>query len=266
MLNDETKLYLKAVEEVCGNEYPKYDNLVIFVDNFLKKKVSKWCNNDYVLRCGNHDEDLMQEIQIRIIKTCEDYFFKPVDGKSTKTCDEFKAWGYRVAYNCFISYLKDVKGDVTDPLPDSDIPPDGDDDDGCDDVDLDEKLQRCFEIVFDLKSSPHIMLTWLSISLFMMENDLTKIESTHMLAERFSCLTLDEMFNMVINLIKRTDFLKIDADHIEKQRQRLEKINEDSGKRFGDMIYFEFYMSKGPEASISDWVNRVNAQIKKYWC
>ena len=100
----------------------------------------------------------------------------------------------------------------------------------------------------------------------MMENDLTKIESTHMLAERFSCLTLDEMFNMVINLIKRTDFLKIDADHIEKQRQRLEKINEDSGKRFGDMIYFEFYMSKGPEASISDWVNRVNAQIKKYWC
>ncbi len=266
---DESKLYLDLVNDICGKEYPDYYNLIVFVHNLLSKKVEKWCYNDSFLRGGLHNEDIMQEIQIRIIKKCEDYFFKPVNGKTDKTCEEFKAWCTRVAKNYFISYCvkqknrKEVELDLSIKF---DEPGSSKDDSFTEHEkkDADRKdLQDCFEIVFDLKSSPHIILTWLSVSLFMVEYDLSRIKSTHIIVKYFSELTLRQMFIIVIDLITKIDWLQIDNEKAEKQALKLEKINKDTGKITGDMKYSDFYMSKGPEMSVSDWVNRINSQIKK---
>lgn len=67
---DENQLYKALVCDIWEKEYPEYDSLVIFVHNLLNPLVKKWCYsyNDLVLRGGLHAEDVMQEIQIRVIK------------------------------------------------------------------------------------------------------------------------------------------------------------------------------------------------------
>lgn len=269
MLSDENQLYKTLVCDILKNEYPKYDNLIIFVHDLLNPLVKKWCYNDSVLRGGLHVEDIMQEIQLRVIKKCENYFFKPVDGRTEKTCDDFKAWCIVVAKNYFITYCVKQKNRKEVEL---DLSLNTEKQFSFEDTNFShretidekrEKLQKCFEIVFDLKSKPHIVLTWLSISLFMIECDLNKIESTHLLVKKFSNLTLTEMFDIIIDIIQKNDWLQIELEQIEKQKQKLEVIDNMTGKKIGDMKYSDFYMGKGPEMSISDWVNRVNAQIRK---
>ncbi len=271
MAFDEKQIYIQIVEDICGNEYPKYDNLVIFVHNLLHKKVKSWCYNDSFLRGGLHEEDVMQEIQLRIIKKCEDYFFKPVDGKTEKTCDEFKAWCYRVAKNYFLTYCvkqknrKEVELNLSIKCDDDFISPDCDSDvDTCEDIDANrQELRKCFDIVLDLKSKPHIVLTWLSVSLYMLYANSSKIEATHVIAEKFSALTMNEMLRMIFVLSSRCDWLELSERQCRKQMEKLDTIDKDTGKKIGDMRYEEFYMNKGPEKSISDWINRVNEQIKK---
>ena len=200
---NESELYFTLVEDILGKEIPKYDNLVIFIHNILNKKVKRWCYNDSVLRCGMQYEDVMQEVQIKIIKTCEDYFFKPVNGKTDKTCDEFIAWCNTVAKNYFITYCvkqkkrKQVEVDLSSVLDEQSF---DSEDELSTKENVRDELKNCFVVVFDLKSSPHILLTWLCVSLFMVEYDASKIESTHLLSEKFSELTLGGMFDLVVKL------------------------------------------------------------------
>lgn len=270
---DEERLYSELADDICARDCPKYDNLVLFVHNLLSKKVRRWCYNDSALRGGLHDEDVMQEIQIRIIKKCETYFFKPVHGVTDKTCSEFKAWCNRVAKNYFLTYCVKQKNRKEVALNLS-ITEDNQssmqvEDDYCSDETENlethrSDLKRCFEIVFDLKSSPHIILTWLSVSLFMLlKEDTSKIDSTHMVVQKFSSTTLFEMFDIIISAINKVGWVVFTDEQINRQKRKLESINKDTGKMIGNMKYEEFYMNKGPEMSISDWVNRINMQIKK---
>lgn len=269
---DENKLYSDLVADVCARDYPQYDNLVIFVHNFLIGTVKKWCNSSSFLSGASHDEDVMQEIQIKIIKNCESKFFKPVDGKTDKTCEEFKAWCYVLAKRCFISYYSKQKKYRDD---ENNFLENADRSDGEIIVEpfphethenrenARERIRESFTAVLDLKSSPHIVLTWLSVSLFMVRCDLSKIESTHLLAEKFSEITLFEMFNIVVNLSSECDWLNLDDEQFDRQRGKLEVIHKETGIKTGDMKYSDFYMTKGPEMSISDWINKINKQIKK---
>ncbi len=266
---DENKLYEDLVADICAREYPQYDNMVLFVHDFLNGTVKKWCSSSSFLSGASHDEDVMQEIQIKIIKTCEASFFEPVDGKTKKTCEEFKAWCYVLAKRCFITYYNKQKkyrdgekGIISGAEKDdgSDPPPY----EGHEKRENDrEHIRESFLAVLDLKSKPHIILTWLSVSLFIVGCDMSRIESTHLLAEKFSEITLFEMFNIVVNLSAGLNWLELDDEHFDMQREKLEVIHKETGMKKGDMKYSDFYMSKGPEKSISDWVNKVNNQIKK---
>lgn len=266
---EENYLYETLVSDICGTEYPKYDNMVIFVHNLLNPLVESLCRNTSALCGGLHEEDVMQEIQIKIIKNCENYFFKPINGKTEKTCADFKAWCVRVAKNYFFTYCVKQKSRKEVEL---DLSRTGEDTSFIDTHPLDiqetvcesrKRIRDCFLVVLDLKSKPHIILTWLSASLFIMGYDENRIESTHLLVERFSELTLTEMMNIIVNLIEKFSWLQIDEGQLDKQREKLKKIDKGTGKKIGDMKYSDFYMNKGPEMSVSDWINRVNSQIKK---
>lgn len=74
--------------------------------NLLASKVEYWCNKDSVLSGQKLHDDIMQEIQILIIKKCELYFFKPINGNTDKTREKFKARCYIVGKNYFVSYCK----------------------------------------------------------------------------------------------------------------------------------------------------------------
>ncbi len=269
---DEKKLYEALVNDVCAKETPEYDRLCVFVYALLNKSVRKLCYNNKGLKKGIDHDDVMQEIVIHIAKQSEDYFFKPVNGETTKTCKEYKAWCRKTAVNYFRTYcLASEKARETqlntDIKTEGVEPPAGNPDDV---IDREENLREdrqeigsCFDIVLSLKSNPHIVLTWLSVSLFMIEYDISKIQSTHLLVDTFSNFTLSDMLTVILDISSHTDWLEISEKQEAEQRLKLMKTDSDTGKMLGDMKYSDFYMKKGPEMSVSDWVNRVNEQIKK---
>lgn len=266
-------IYNQIVEEICKRQRPKYDSLVIFVHNLLASKVEYWCNRDSVLNGQKLHDDIMQEIQILIIKKCEFYFFKPINGNTDKTCEEFKSWCYKVGKNYFVSYCKKNKKDNCIELDDS-INSDNQTANEYNPEIIEEKresveerrqaLNHCIMIVLDLKSSPHIILTWLAVSLFMISDDSSKIKSTHQVAEKFSRMTLFEMFDYILKEISVYDWVEIPKEQGVKQRERLEEYDK-TGRLIGSLCYSDFYMKKGAEMSISDWVNRINSQIRLRW-
>lgn len=268
MLFDENKLYSDLVYDICARENPLYDSAFVFVNELLNTTVKKWCSSSSFMSCGLHDEDVMQIIQIKVAQNCERNFFKPVDGKTEKTCEEFKAWCYVLAKRCFITYYnkqKKYREDITteEEVTDGTVAePSTPDTDECLDADR-ERIRESFRIVLDSKSGLHIVLTWLSVSLFMVGCNMSKIESTHLLSEKFSEITLFEMFNIVVNLSSKLKWLALDDEEFDRQREKLEVIHKKTGIKTGDMKYSDFYMAKGPEMSISDWINKINNQIRK---
>ena len=269
MTVNENQLYSELVYDICSREVPKYDKLAVFLYDLLSNRVKSWCRDDSILSGGRHYEDIMHEIQIRIIKKCEFYFFKPVDGKTDKTYEEFKAWCIKVGKYYFYSYCvkNNRKKEIAKALEindESGYDPIAESIDKKEKAENDrKKIKESFAVVLDLKSSPHIILTWLSVSLFMSMFDMTKIKSTHFLVEKFSERTLDEMFEFITRVILLLEWLDFDVTHLETQKKKLDVIHKDTGKRIGSMMYSEFYMKKGPEASISDWFNRVKDRIEK---
>ena len=99
--------------------------------------------------------------------------------------------------------------------------------------------------------------------MYMIYANSNKIEATHVIAEKFSALTMNEMLRMIIILSTRCGWIELTERQCRQQKEKLEAVDKNTGKKIGDMRYEEFYMNKGPEMSISDWINRVNAQIKK---
>ncbi len=317
---DREKLYGELVEDILGRDIPMYNNLYIFVHNLVYGKIVGMCNTNNELRVGRHADDIMQIIQIRIVKKCEDSFFKPVDGKTEKTCEEFEKWCHTVAKNCFKTYYAKIVGkrgkngeNGATPAPKNDDPDNNGPVNGDQDISLSQddnhdeeevsatdekrtgrpkkvsisdegndaprvsggyekienrefnrnKLKECFEVVLQLNSKPHIVLTWLCLSLMMLNLDMRKIDATHMLIKTISEMTLRGMMSVVMRLLSTYKIITVDDDWKEKQLKKLELFNEESGKKIGDMKYSDFFMMKGAEGSISDWFNKISGQIRK---
>ncbi len=311
------ELYKELVEDILARDIPIYNNLYIFVHNLVYGKIVRKCNTNDVLRGGRHADDVMQLIQIRIVKKCEDRFFKPVDGKTDKTCLEFKKWCHAVANNCFRSYYnsqigkKGNNGEQGVPKegdPDGDRPLDGNRDislstddnygdeetsatdetrkgrpkkvsiaeegknapsvsGGYDKIETLEcnrsKLKECFEVVLDIRSGPHIVMTWLFLSSLIINLDMRKKDATHLLIKTAEELTLREMLVVVLRMMSVHKLIDVDENWKEKQLKKLETVDSESGKMIGNMKYSDFYMKKGAEASVSDWFNKISRQITK---
>ena len=263
-------LYEKACDEVYNRTFSEYESVVIFAKEHLQYHIKSWCKGNYVLRSGTHYEDVLQEICFHIAKKCDRFFFS-TEGK--KDCEGFKSWCYTVARNYFNTYFKKVKKDADDNesyikreskinRADSEEIEDVVERNESLEVDRNE-LSKVFLIVLNLKAKPHIVMTWLAVSLFMLTNNCNRSEATHMVANKFTDYRLFEMFNSITKSIKKYDWLKITTNDIAIIFTNLQKPNMDSSKITGEMLYGNFYMKKGPEMSISDWVNRVNEQILK---
>ncbi len=267
---DLEELYKAVYEEVHNRAFSEYENVFIFAKTFLQYYVKLWCNGDYILKSGNHYEDVLEEICIHITKKCDKFFF---NNQGEKNCENFKAWCYTVARNYFNSYYKRVKKDAEDNADyikkeSKKIPIDSD---AIEDVvDRQEALEvnrielsNVFSIVFNLKTKPHIALTWLSVTMFMLVKNCSKIEATHATVAAFSECSLFKMLDIIIATIKKYKWLEVNDYSINMQYAKLQQAHQETSKLIGDMKYSEFYMKKGAEMSISDWLNRVNEQIVK---
>lgn len=255
------------IEQLMDESNVKFDMLCSIADKILRSTVVHWCANDPSL-CGKQlEDDIMQEIYIRLIKTCKSSFLlrNGVDGEINNVPDGFKSWLFKVALNIKRDYANAVRnrGFKERGFTDGEEETFAADSDSAEYTEERcELLKAAFEIVLNSDNKVYKVLTWIAQCLFVLEFDITKIQSNGMIIDRFSTKTLREMYMIVLDSSKRIPWIVISARQQSKIEAQLAKPWTD-GRVYGQVRYDEFFMKKGGKATISDWVNRMNNLVKR---
>ena len=87
------------ISEMTDKAHPSSDMLCSIAEKTLRSKVRYWCSTDSVLRGRRMEDDIMQDIFIRLIKTTVTHFLlrKDRNGEVNRNPDEFKSWIFKVA-------------------------------------------------------------------------------------------------------------------------------------------------------------------------
>ncbi len=258
------------VDELLCGDGSSFDMLCAIAEKTLRRQVRRWCSDDIQLRGRMLEDDIMQEIQLRLIKTCKASFLlrEGVEGGVNRDQEWFKRWMFKLAWNIkcdFANALRRVNAKVRgfDEGEEERVP--------AKDETLDiteervEALARAFSIVINSRSQVYKILTWLAQSIMMLDLDVTKIKSNSMLLESFESRTLGEMYEMIRAAAGNIPWLVITPEEDEKIKKQLMR-EFGGGRRYYEIPYREFFMRKGGKATISDWVNRMNGLVNRAMC
>lgn len=240
----------------------KYDMMCLIVRKVLEPKVKGWCYKYSSLRGRQYEDDVMQEICIRLIKTCVTSFFIREDKPDFINRDpiEFCAWITAVGRNYTHDFaLKQYRYDIhtqelTDTVFESPL---------FDDIaeERQEKLSQAFNIALSAKKKPHIKLTWLIQSSLMIYYCLSKIDATEVIDETLSDESLNRIWEMVQVLTKRISWIHLSYDDTENFSNELDKHLSDENT-IGNTRYNYYFGNRGGKGAISDWAYRMNSYIK----
>lgn len=257
------------VNELLYKDPISFDMLCHIAEKTLRPSVVKWCTEKGVLRGRGYEDDIMQEIYLRLMKTTVDCFLlrEDVVGPYNNDPGGFEKWMFSVAKNIKRDFANKVRN-VDFKMKDMDDPaieeiPDDDYDDSEDHV---ERLKQAFSIVLSSDISIYKVLTWLAQFVFILANNVSKITSNEMVIDVFENKTLYDMYYMILVASQKIPWIVVAKEQNEKILSALRK------KRIGDVSYGEtkykdFFMKHDGESSgkksISDWVNRINAMIRR---
>lgn len=259
------------VHELTECKPAVFDKLCYIADVTLKNWVRIKCVSSRH-KSKLHSDDMMQDIKLRLMQKTAAFFLIKVDGNGklyvNRDPDGFKSWMFKVAKNLILS--KEYNFDITESR---DLKPEEEAKAFADYFEnsmrrtdehnaVCELLEAAVQIVLNSASKPYIVLTWLSMCLYILNMDVTKIEANHLIVNNFFHKNLFEIFDITIKASKCIKWLHIGEDLIYKIN---EKLNErfDDGRIYGEVPYCEFFGRKEPLASISDWENRMNSLIKR---
>lgn len=251
------------VEELLFNETVSYDMLCKIAEKVLRPKVVNWCLADVDLNGRNCEDDIMQDIHVRLMKTTITHFLLK-DGVEEYNNNPrgFNGWIITVAEN--------IKKDHANRLRRRNFNTTGMDDPEAEGLSTEdshykiecvEKLKEAFNLVLNSNLSIYKVLSWFGQAVFILGYDITKIQSTHLLVSSFEKKTLFEMHDRINETAKKVVWLKMSAEQNKKIMSALEKP-WDEYKVYGAVEYKEFFMKKGGNDSISDWINKINKIIR----
>ena len=256
------------VEELLCKEPISFDMLCHIAEKTLKSKIKYWCQMDETLRGRGYEDDIMQEIQIRLMKTTIDYFLLKdgVEGPVNNDPKGFSSWMITVADNLKRDFANKIRrvDFKTDNIDDSKPEPVWVDDDM--DAERKQVLKQAFAIVMSSDVNVYKILTWIAQFIFVIDCDVTKIQSNEKIIEMFEQKTLFEMYDMLYALSKHIAWIEISH---EQNKKIIGDLNKPWDKEhvYGEIEYKEFFMKingeKSGKKSISDWMNRMNNMLRK---
>ncbi len=252
------------VSELTDPAHSSFHMLCVIADKSLRSWVKHRCATDSALAGRGVEDDIMQDIFIRLIKTTLVSFLLKNDGngETNRHPDKFKSWMFKVAERIVLDTRKALirkdnrahhfGGDEDWQFPDDPGEPENE-------LCRRETLAAAFAVVLDADVKVCKVLTWLAQSLFILKYDLTRIQSNAVVIAAFSEKTLFEMRDSLFACAADFDWLVITP----AQQERIERAlcAEYEGKPIGEYRYREFFMKRGGKASISDWVNRMDQLI-----
>lgn len=257
------------VHELLYAEPASFDMLCRIAEKSLRPSVNYWCGSEDCLRGRNLEDDLMQEIYLRLMKTTVHGFLlrKDVEGAYNDDPEGFAAWMYQVAKNMKRDLVNRVRGGDfrTDSLDDHAFQ--GVSDDEAEDArEREERLAQAVSIVLSADAGIHKVLTWLAQLIFILQNNITKIESNRLLIASFENKTLYEMYDMILLAARDIPWFVVTENQNGRIMAALRKKRR-GGCTYGETKYREFFMShngvKSGKKSVSDWVNRMNSTIQR---
>ena len=258
------------VNELLFSTPISYKMLCSIADKTLKSTVNYWCSTEDCLRNGQYEDDIMNDIYLRLMIKTVDFFLlqDDIDAPYNNDPDGFEDWMFSVARNVkrdFANALR-VRNFNTEDIDDpkfSNIPT------GTEDPDQDhriERLQQAFSIVLSSDLSVYKILTWFAQFVFILEYDITKIKSNELIIEVFENKTLFDMYDMILVASHKIKWLIITPEQNNKILKALRQ-KHNGGVIYGETAYKTFFMKNNGvvsgKKSISDWVNRVNDMIKR---
>ena len=217
--------------------------------------------------CGLQ-EDMLHEIYLRVVKNFVPSFWnrKGKDGVVNRSVDYFCSWLRVLARN----FLNDEYGKAVIArkrytlLEQEELYTLADSDDEAE-LQIEAKrelLTYAFSIVLDVSSEVHIILTWLGMSLMILERNEDRIRVNQPFIDTYSQLTMYQMRDMLYRAAWNIDWLVIS----DRQKQGIDRALARpmrDGRLTGEAVYGEFIMAKGAKATISDWYYRMNRKIQK---
>lgn len=259
-----------VVNELLYKESTSYDMLCHIIIKFLGPKVSNWCRNNSALRGRGYEEDLLQELCLYLIKVTVDKFFLKKDEngnlKYRRDPAVFGKWLNTVARNKIIDWAIEVGENdnrtvnIDDEFDECQII----EDDNEDKEDYTEVLKDAFSVVLASNAGIYKILTWLAQSVIVINSDLTRIKARDAVIQAFEDKTLADMYSMILVAADKISWLEISD---EQHRKIIDSLKSpwDDEKSYGEVTYRDFFMRyKGeisPKKSISDWVNRMDAEV-----
>lgn len=201
-------------------------------------------------------EDILQDIYVNMIKYCVTGFLRK-DGKE-KNAEDFQAWMYAVAKNKINDFGREIQrrreaenASMLEQIIKNQPS-------GSDSAELQQKkINIAVGRIVKSKSEPHIVLTWLLVSILMLQQNEEKKDINYVVEKHFTHKSLDEILDYIGEASKRFWWEPVSVADIQKLRGRLDEQHTD-GRRLGEVCYEEFKMKKGMLSSLSDWMNRMN--------
>lgn len=255
------------VDELLFKEPISFDMLCIIVEKTLRPTVINWCKKEECLCGRSYEDDIMQDIHLRLIKTTVDYFLlrDGIVGSYNDDPEGFEDWIFRVADNIKRDYANRVRNMDFKNI-NIDVREFGGDPSSDPDEYKIEKLSKAFSIVLSSEVSVYKILTWLAHFVFILNNNISKIKSNDLIIESFENKTLYEMYEVILRTSKNIPWFVVSEDQNKKILNALRK-NRGDGVLYGETKYSDFFMIHNGEISgkksISDWMNRMNDMIKR---
>ena len=258
------------VKELLYQTPVSFDMLCHIAEKTLLPTIKNWCAMDTSLHGRDYDQDIMQNVHIRLIQTTVPNFLlrDGIAGAYNNDPEGFEDWMFAVAKNIkrdFASEVRKVDFKTTS-IDEPGVIEAPDNNNMEEDEAQRERLEQAFNRILSADTSVYKVLTWLAQSLFMLEQDVTKIQSNELILVAFSNKTLNEMYDMLLTWSDRIPWLTVSEVQKARIRGALRKKGR-NGVPYGETRYSAFFMKyKGEPSgkkSISDWMNRLNDLLRK---
>ena len=258
------------VYELLNKEPISFDMLCQIIEKTLRPSVVNWCKNEACFRGREYENDIMQEIHLRLMKTTVDYFLlrDGVEGSYNDNPEGFEDWIFFVAKNIERDFANKIRNrdftteDIDNPTI-GEIPSNDYEDDTEENID---RLKQAFSIVLSSNVGIYKVLTWIAQFIFILGLDVSKIKSNELIITAFANKTLCDMYKMILTASDKIPWIVITREQNEKILEALRK-KRNGNVSYGETKYKEFFMKHNGEVSgkksISDWMNRMNDMIKR---